>query len=245
MWFFVCLFLNYFFLASYAQITLNSQSFHVCPPSPWPPSPRKEKKIVTGAHPLPQLERDKDSHPASTPLPYSRTEGQWGTRPSLPYPQGTIRAALQLPPKGRASTPARGRTSSPEHMINMALGSSFLPYGLQRIHRPRALTPFHTNMAFEGNKAQAHRHGIRQLHKLPKSTWILGFIEIWRSSLNTNMVSDDVVDDGDPSRRSNPESEPVLILGPPTSFPRARGIWQEAGFEAESISAYNVVHHAV
>lgn len=51
------------------------------------------------------------------------------------------------------------------------------------------------------------------------------------------MVSDGVVDDGDPSRRYNPESEPALILGPPTSFPRARGILQEAGFEAESVSA--------
>lgn len=37
--------------------------------------------------------------------------------------------------------------------------------------------------------------------------------------MDTNMVSDGVVDDGDPLRRSNPESETFFILGPPLSFP--------------------------
>ena len=62
--------------------------------------------------------------------------------------------------------------------------------------------------------------------------------------MDTTMVCDGVVDDGDPSWRSNPESEHFRIFGPPPSFPRARGIWKEAGFQAESASAYIVVHHA-
>lgn len=270
MWFFCwfvskLFFLDFFFfwcvggenLTSCAQITLISQSFHVCPPSPVTsllkkkslghiPSPNWGETRIAILHPHHYL--------------HSKTGGQWGSRPSFPYPQGTIGSALHLLPKGRASTPVRKRTSSPEHMINLALGSSLLPWASTEFfggntgyrhwdqwstmgfrgstgHEPQAFTPFHTNMAPEGSKAQAHRQGIRRLHKLHKSTWISGFIEVWRSSMDTTMVCNGVVDDGDSWWRSNPESEPFRIFGPPPSFPRARGIWQEAGFQAESASA--------
>lgn len=69
-------------------------------------------------------------------------------------------------------------------------------------------------MVSQGSKEQGYHQGISPRHRLRAFTGIPGFFTVWEAALttNTNILSDGILDHSGPSRRSNPESGPLLVL---------------------------------
>lgn len=112
-----------------------------------------------------------------------------------------------------------------------------------------------TGMASSGSTAHRHHHGFSPQHRLQTTTWPL--VVTWAMDINTDpsysrtldpdIALSSVMNHSGPSRRSNPESEPFLIL--PLSLPRVRAISQLHGvFRGLSLHLCKlqaVAHHPV